>query len=757
MPLASGSRIGPYEIIAPLGAGGMGEVYRARDTRLGRDVAIKALPGDFVRDPERLARFELEAKTLASLSHPNIAAIHGLEEQAGVPHLVLELVEGESLSERLARGPIASRDALAIGIQIAAAIEAAHERGIVHRDLKPGNVMVTPSGVAKVLDFGLAKIDAATPSNLDTSQSPTMAVIPGATAAGVILGTAAYMSPEQARGLPVDRRSDIWSFGCVLFECFAGRPLFEGATTADLLARILEREPDWARLPGDLPPRVREILRRCLRKQADERPRDIRDVRLELVELASGSGRVDAARLPSIAVLPFENLSGADDEYFADGITVEILSALSQLEGLRVAARTSCFAFKGKREDLRVVGDQLDVSSVLEGTVRRAGSRLRITVQLVNVADGYQLWSERYDREMTDVFELQDEIAHTIATRLRVTLDSDAKRTSGSAGTRNLEAYELVLRGRALANRRGRFLPMAIQCYERAIALDPDYAEALGLLADCYRLMATFGIVPFADATAKAKQLAEQAIAADPGLAEPWATLACVAEQYEWDFEGAKTYWLKALALDPRHSRARAQGALWGAMRGSMQDEQALAETKRAMDDDPLNAWVVAMHSYMQGLMGECDTSLAEAERAIELDPDSFFPQWNLIRAHAWARDHARALALASSVLAESGRHHWVLGLVAWIHGEAGHTELARAVYDELEARSRHEFTPPFWLAVAASAARLDDAALEWVRRAVAEHDPMTLWSRRTPFWDRLRMQDGFADAVTAVWGPPEA
>ncbi|MEO5987370.1 MAG: protein kinase, partial [Candidatus Eisenbacteria bacterium] len=720
MPLPSGSRIGPYEIIAPLGAGGMGEVYRARDTRLGREVAIKALPADFVRDPERLARFEFEAKTLASLSHPNIASIHGLEEQAGVPHLVLELVEGEPLSARLARGPIAPREALAIGIQIAAAIEAAHERGIIHRDLKPGNVMVTPAGVAKVLDFGLAKADAAMNSGLDLSQSPTMAALPGATAAGVILGTAAYMSPEQARGLPVDRRSDVWSFGCVLFECFAGRPLFEGATTADLLARILEREPDWARLPADTPPRVREVLRRCLRKQADERPRDIRDVRLEMVDLTTGGGREDAARMPSIAVLPFENLSGTDDEYFADGITVEILSALSQLEGLRVAARTSCFAFKGKREDLRAVGDQLDVTSVLEGSVRRAGSRLRITVQLVNVADGYQLWSERYDREMTDVFELQDEIARTIATRLRVTLDSEATRNRGRAGTRNLEAYELMLRGRAHANRRGRFLPLAIQCYERAIALDPDYAEALGLLADSYRLMATFGNVPFAGATAKAKRLAEQAIAADPGLAEPWATLACVAEQYEWDFDGAKTYWLKALTLDPRHARARAQGALWGAMRGSMPDAQALAETKRAMDDDPLNAWVVAMYSYMLGITGECDASLAEAERAIDLDPDSFFPQWNLIRAHAWRGDHARALALAPSVLAECGRHHWMLGLVAWTHGEAGHAELARAVYDELEGRSRHEFTPPFWLATSASAAGLDDVALDWVRRAVA-------------------------------------
>ena len=266
MPLTPGTRLGPYEIVAPLGAGGMGEVYRAHDSRLGRDVAIKALPAEFAQNPERLSRFEREAQMLASLSHPNIAAIHGLEEQDGVPHLVLELVEGESLAARLARGPLPAREALAIGVQIATAIEAAHERGVIHRDLKPGNVMITPAGVAKVLDFGLAKIDPVADSGADLTRSPTLAVHPGATEAGAILGTAAYMSPEQARGRAVDRRSDVWSFGCVLFECFSGRAAFEGATVTDLLAKILEREPDWALLPAGTPPRAREILKRCLRK-----------------------------------------------------------------------------------------------------------------------------------------------------------------------------------------------------------------------------------------------------------------------------------------------------------------------------------------------------------------------------------------------------------------------------------------------------------------------------------------------------------
>src|SRR5215470_4013943 len=309
MPLTAGSRLGPYEILAPLGRGGMGEVYRAHDARLGRDVAIKALSAEFARDPERLARFRREAQTLAALNHPNIAAIYGLEEAGEAPHLVLELVQGETLAERLARGPLTPREALALGVQVAAAIEAAHERGVVHRDLKPGNVMVCASGVAKVLDFGLAKSDPALAPRGDLSHSPTITMPADATVAGVILGTAAYMSPEQARGRAVDRRSDVWSFGCVLYEAIVGRAAFVGDTISDLIAKILERDPDWTAIPAGAPPRVRDVLRRCLRKEAEARPRDIRDVRLELEDLLAGGAKGDGSREKSIAVLPFENQS----------------------------------------------------------------------------------------------------------------------------------------------------------------------------------------------------------------------------------------------------------------------------------------------------------------------------------------------------------------------------------------------------------------------------------------------------------------
>jgi serine/threonine-protein kinase len=730
----------------------MGEVYRAHDARLARQVAIKALPAEFARDPQRLARFRREAQTLAGLNHPNIAAIYGLEEEGTTPHLVLELVEGETLAARLKRGPLPPREAITIGIQIAHAIEAAHERGIVHRDLKPGNVMIGLDGRVKVLDFGIAKSDPTAGGS--STVAPTAANL-DATGAGVILGTAAYMSPEQARGHPIDRRSDVWSFGCVLFECYSGCPAFAGETTSDLVARILEREPDWRALPESAPPRVREILRRCLRKDAAERPRDIRDVRLELEDVASGRGAASGAREKSIAVLPFENLSGVDDEFFADGITEEILNALAQVDGLRVAARASCFAFKGRREDLRAIGEKLDVTTVLEGTVRRAGSHLRITAQLANAADGYQLWSERYDREMTDIFAIQDEIATAIASRLRLALQGDADK-GRARGTKNLEAYELVLRGRALQAKRGRFMVQAVRCFERAIALDPQYAEPLASLSDSYRLIGTFGGAPVAEAMSRAKVLAERALEIDPELGDAWSTLAAVSEQYDREFAHSDTLYERALRFDPRDSRTRAQWAMWRAVRGAMSDDNAAMELRRAVQDDPLNAWVGSMNSFLLGAIGRYDEAIVEGERSLDLDPESFFAQWSLMRSYALAGQYDRAIEMAPSLLGESGRNPWALGLLGWAHAKSGQRNRARACYDELEGRSRHEFVTKAWLASLAGSAGLEDDAIRWLEGAATEGDPLVIWLRRIPFWDFIRTHPRYEDILRQA-GEPRA
>jgi serine/threonine-protein kinase len=634
-------------------------------------------------------------------------------------------------------------------VQIAAGVEAAHERGIVHRDLKPANVMISASGAVKVLDFGLAKSESVGVVSSDLSRMPTAAL--GATVAGVIVGTLAYMSPEQARGQTVDRRSDVWSFGCILFECLAGRQAFAGETASDLIARILEREPDWSALPDATPARVREILRRCLRKEASERPRDIRDVRLELAEVAAGGAKELIERVASIAVLPFENLSGADDEYFADGVTDEILNALAQVEGLHVAARASCFALKGRREDLRTIGDKLDVTSVLEGTVRRSGSRLRITAQLANAADGYQLWSERYDRELTDVFAVQDEIASAIATRLRGTLHAQADRVRARRGTRNLQAYELLLRGRELQFRRGRFLPEAIECFEKAIALDEGYAEPLASLADSYRAMGIFGAAPFSEVMSESRRLAERAIAMDPSLAEPWGTLAVVADQYEWNHAQAEVMFERALTLDPRTGHMRCQRALYKWLHHEFSPEQTRAEIDRAVHDDPLNGWVLAMSGHILGFMGQHAESLDQSERAYALDRESFFAHWNVVRSHGWFGNHRRAIELSPGLLRASGRHQWGLGMLAWSLGKVGDVERARAIHDELTARSRSEFVAPFWLAASAASCGLDEEATRQVERAAQEHDPLLPWGPVAPTWDEVRALPRFANIVGEV------
>jgi serine/threonine-protein kinase len=495
---------------------------------------------------------------------------------------------------------------------------------------------------------------------------------------------------------------------------------------------------------------VKEILRRCLRKEADARPRDIRDVRLELEEMTAGGTKADAAREKSIAVLPFENQGGPDDEYFADGVTDEILNALGQVEGLRVAARTSCFAFKGRREDLRLVGEKLDVATVLEGTVRRAGSRLRITTQMVNAADGYQLWSERYDREMTDVFAVQDEIASAITTRLRGSMQTEANRGRARSGTTSIEAFELLLRGRAFQAKRGRFMSQAIACFERAITLDPGYAEALASLSNSYRLMGVFSYVRPAEVMPRAKALAERALAIDSGLAEAWSTLAAIKEQFEHAYAESDSDYERALSIDPRHSQARAQRALWRVIRGVMPMDRAVAEVRRAVQDDPLNAWVGGMHSYVLGIAGRHEESIVEAERSMGLDPDSFFAHCEVMRSHAWAGHYDRAIAEAPALCGASGRHSWALGMLAWTHGKAGHADRARACYDELEARSRHEFVAPSWLAVAAGSAGLAEEAIRWAERGVSERDPLVLWSS-LPYWDSIRAHPRFAEVMRGV------
>jgi len=694
MLLTPGIRVGPYEIVAPLGSGGMGDVYRARDARLQRDVAIKGLPAAFAQSPERLARFEREARLLASLNHPNIAGIFGLEEAGGTPCLVLELVEGETLAQRLARGPLPVREALEIGGQIAAAIEAAHERAIVHRDLKPGNVMITPARLVKVLDFGLAKGGAAeAASSSDLSASPTMAI--SATGAGVILGTASYMSPEQARGLAVDRRTDVWAFGCVMFECLCGRQSFGGDTVSDVIARILEREPDWSTLPPTVPARLRDVVKRCLTKDLAERPRDIGDLRRELSAIAQelssppGAQAGRAAALPSLAVLYFENLaSDKESEYFCAGITEDILTDLSKIKGLRVASRNAVARYRGAPADIPKVAADLGVGAVLEGSVRRAGDRVRISAQLINAADGFHLWAERYDRTLEDVFAVQEEIASSIAVALRVALTPAESGNLVKDRPNDVRAYDLYLKGR---ERYGSYseasLREALELFRQAIALDPNYALAWAGVADCYGQLCQWGKdVDFADLTRQGLEAARRAISLNPGLPE-----AHKAEALNLRFSGepgvARASLTRAVEANPRFTPAIFNLAVEAFCRSDI----AAAErfVRRALDVDPQEAFGCTWLAFVLGLTSRPEESIAAARRARTLSDDSFY----VTVSHgmrAWVYLGRGELPEAEQAMregvADGARSADMRAIEAAIAAHVGRTDQARSLVRELDA-----------------------------------------------------------------------
>ncbi len=416
MTIRPGTRLGPYEVVSPIGAGGMGEVWKARDPRLGRDVAIKVLPETFAADADRLRRFEQEARAIASLNHPHICQIHDV----GPGYLVLEYVEGEPL-----RGPLAPAEGVRLALQVADALGAAHQKGILHRDLKPANILVTRDGRAKVLDFGLAKV-------MTAEQDVTR------TTEGIVAGTAAYMSPEQAEGKPLDARSDIFSFGAVLYEMVSGSRAFSGTTTLHVLNAVLSDDPPSLQAPAAL----ERTVRRCLQKRPGDRFQTMADVRMALEKTARELIEGPEEPRASIAVLAFTNMSAdPENEYFSDGLAEEIINALTHVPGLKVIARTSAFAFKGKHDDIRRIAETLGVAHVLEGSVRKAGNRIRITAQLIAAADGSHLWSERYDRELADVFAIQDEIAQAITPAPASQAGGQAGAAATHAGPAAYEAY----------------------------------------------------------------------------------------------------------------------------------------------------------------------------------------------------------------------------------------------------------------------------------------------------------------------------
>jgi len=720
--LATGSRLGPYEIVAALGAGGMGEVYRGRDPRLGREVAIKVLAGALA-DAARLQRFEHEARSVAALSHPNIVALFDVGN-GDPPFLVTELLDGETLRARLIRGPLPLGETIEMALQLVAGLTAAHGRGIVHRDLKPENVFVTRERVVKILDFGLAK--SSTPiAGVDHDLTRAAATVDG-----MLLGTIGYMAPEQVRGRPADPRSDIFAVGLLLYEMVTGRRAFYGDSPADTMTAILKEEPHHLTVVGAIPPAIARVVRRCLEKEPENRFQSARDLRFALESCQADAVEAPTAKSvdKSIAVLPFTNMSGdPENQFFGDGLAEELINALTRLPGLRVASRSSAFRFGGREADISDVGRALRVATVLEGSVRRAGSRLRVTAQLINVADGYHIWSERYDREMADVFEIQDEIVHSIVEALAPALLGEARKVVRRP-TDNMEAYELYLKGRHYWNQRmPSTMGLAIKNFEQVIVRDPDYALAYAGLADCYAIYRVYGWLSAEQTQPKALAAVTRAVALDPSAPEVNFSRALYAFYFEpGNWRTAYPYIEKVLAAGPRIAGAVGYAAVVLAMDGRA--AEAMAKATFACDLDPLSPYIHYLAATAYNTLGRFQEAEQEATKVLELQPDTITGLWIRAVALCGLERYAEARAAGERVVSMN-RAPIFVGLLALVAGLEGRAAEVQRLRDELsERQTRGEYVSPIGELSAAVGLGDQASVREALRACVADRiAPLTV------------------------------
>ena len=721
--------ISKYKIREKLGEGGMGVVYKAEDTRLKRTVALKFLHTDAFGSDEDKQRFVREAQIGAALDHPNICTVYEIDERDNEVFIAVAYIEGVSLDEKIESGPLDIAEAVRIALQIARGLSAAHDKGIVHRDIKSSNILLTNDGQVKITDFGLARV-----------------IGDGETSGNVIAGSTAYMSPEQARAEAVDLRTDIWSLGVVLFEMLAGALPFRGDFEAALMYSILNEEPrHLSGLRPEIPIDLKRIVNKMLEKNRDDRYQTAGNVLSVLSEvrqaLQTGGQPSRADAKPSIAVLPFVDMSpDGDHEYFCDGIAEEITSALTKLEVLRVVARTSAFSFKGKNVGIPDIGRRLGVETLLEGSVRKAGNRLRIAVQLTNAEDGFDLWSEQYDREFEDIFAIQDEIRLAIVDQMKVTLLGDDRDELVKRHTVDPEAYSLYWKGRFFWNKRTEEgYRKGIEYFEQAIEQDPSYALAYVGIADCYDLLGWYDYLAPEDAFPKARTAAHKAMEMDDRLAEAQATAGWICVNFDWEWGCAESNYKQALELNPGYATVHQWYAEYLSYMG--RHEEAIKHAEKAVELDPLSIIINCDLGQVLYYAREYDRAIEQLEKTLEMEPDFSISHYFLAFAYLQKRNHTEALKAAEKALELAGGEDPLnIAQLGLVHSFAGHADEACASLNKLNEMSGKRYVSPFCVALVHMGLGQIDEAFEWLNKAHEARDHWLETLKVHPVLDTLRM-----------------
>jgi eukaryotic-like serine/threonine-protein kinase len=784
-----GQTLGHYTIISKMGAGGMGEVYSARDLKLERDVALKILPAGSLIDESARKRFRKEALALSQLNHPNIATIYDFDVASGIDFIAMELVIGETLAEKTASGPLPEKEVVSLASQIAGALEEAHEHGIVHRDLKPGNVMVTPKGRVKVLDFGLAKLFQ---SGDGMATAATMSETRG------VAGTLPYMSPEQLQGEQPDPRSDIFSFGALLYQISTGQLPFRETVPSRLTDAILHQEPVSVRaLNPRISPELERIILKCLEKQPEHRYQSAKEIFADLSRLSMQSaasvpsaapikprrwgilwiaasaavlllallyvvaqrhGRVSsehaaAAQIHSLAVLPLENFSrDPDQDYFADGMTEALITDLSKISALQVISRTSVMQYKGTKKRLPTIAKELQVDAVIEGSVEKAGDRVRITAQLIEAANDKHLWAESYDRDMRDVLSLQDEVARRIADQVQVKLTPQEQKQLSAKTPTNPEAYQLYLQGRFYWNKGDEpGLKKSIEFYQAALTKDPDYALAYAGLADSYSSFSDWYLPP-RQVMPQAKAAALKALQLDDSLAATHVALCWIYTVYDWDWPGAERECNRAIELNPNSADAHDVNANYFNTIG--QWEKCFAEIHLAQELDPLSYRYFA-DGAMDYFMGRrYDQALLQAQKSLSLQPDYFIAHAYLGLIYAQTGRSSESVAEAQKGVQLSGSP-MAQGVLGYSYAAAGRKSEAKKIAADLQGNLDKHFLCPYEIGTIYVRLGEPDESFHWLNRAYEERSVCISSVKFDPRLDPIRSDPRYEPLVRQLNFPP--